>query len=48
MFQDMFNYIPSEIVGMVYGYASGMGTVVENPALMARAYDLGQRLGARS
>jgi multimeric flavodoxin WrbA len=46
MFQDAFNYVPSELVGMVYGYASGVGSVIENRELMARAFELGRRLGA--
>ena len=48
MFQDAFNYVPSEMVGLVYGYASGIGAVVENKDLMARAYDLGKKLGTAS
>ncbi len=46
MFQDTFNYIPAEIVGMVYGSASGVGAVVENKDLMAQAYELGRKLAA--
>ena len=46
MFQDTFNYIPAEIVGIVYGYASGEGAVVENKDLMAKAYELGRKLAA--
>ncbi len=46
MFQDTFNYIPAEIVGMVYGYASGEGAVAENRDLMAKAYELGRKLAA--
>jgi hypothetical protein len=48
MFQDAFNYVPSEMVDMVYGYASGAGAVVENKALMTRAYNLGKKLGTAS
>jgi len=45
MFQDTFSYIPAEIVGMVYGYASGVGAVVKNTDLMDKAYELGRQLG---
>ena len=45
-FQDAFNYIPAEIVGMVYGYASGEGAIKDNQALMQRAYELGVKLGS--
>ena len=45
-FQDAFRYVGSEIVGMVYGYASGLGGVVENKKLMQDAYELGRKLGA--
>jgi multimeric flavodoxin WrbA len=45
-FQDAFNYIPAEIVGMVYGYASGAGEIRDNRALMQRAYELGVKLGS--
>lgn len=46
MFQDAFRYVSSDIVGMVYGYASGVGTVVENKELMQDACELGNKLGA--
>jgi multimeric flavodoxin WrbA len=45
-FQDIFNYIPAEIVGMVYGQASGAGEIKENRDLMAKAYELGRKLGS--
>jgi hypothetical protein len=45
-FQDAFNYIPAEIVGMVYGYASGEGAIKDNQALMQRAYELGVKIGS--
>ena len=44
-FQDTFRYIPAEIVGMVYGYAPGLGGVSEE--LMAKAYELGRNLVAK-
>jgi multimeric flavodoxin WrbA len=45
-FQDVFAYIPAEIVGMVYGYGSEAGEVRSNQALMAKAYALGEVLGS--
>jgi hypothetical protein len=33
-----------EIVGMVYGTANELGEVEQNPELMAKAYQLGERL----
>jgi multimeric flavodoxin WrbA len=45
-FQDTFNYIPAEIVGMVYGCASDAGEIRENPDVMEKAYELGRKLGA--
>ena len=44
-FQDVFNYIPAEIVGMVYGYGSDAGEVKNNRVVMDRAYELGAKLG---
>jgi multimeric flavodoxin WrbA len=46
-FQDIFNYIPAEIVGLVYGYGSGAGEIKKNSAVMANAYELGRKLGSR-
>jgi multimeric flavodoxin WrbA len=43
-FQDVFNYIPAEIVGMVYGYGSEAGEVMNNRVLMDQAYKLGAKL----
>jgi multimeric flavodoxin WrbA len=45
-FQDMFNYIPAEIVGMVYGYASDAGEIRKNEDVMGKAYELGKKLGS--
>jgi multimeric flavodoxin WrbA len=45
-FQDGFNYIGAQIVGMVYGSASAAGEIQENADLTARAYALGQELSA--
>ena len=44
-YQDMFNYIPAEIVGIVYGYASDAGEIRQNEDVMEEAYKLGQKLG---
>jgi len=43
-FQDSFNYIGAEIVGMVYGAASKAGEIRSNRALMAKALELGKAL----
>ena len=45
-FQDVFNYIPAEIVGIVYGYGSEAGEIRENQDVMEEAYELGRRLGS--
>lgn len=44
-FQDMFRYIGSEIVGMVYGSALAPGEISSNKELMKQAFDLGKKLG---
>jgi multimeric flavodoxin WrbA len=46
MFQDAFDYVSAEIVGIVYGYAPSEGGIEKNRALMDKAYDLGWRLAA--
>jgi multimeric flavodoxin WrbA len=43
-FQDAYNYIGAEIVGMVYGSASDPGEIRGNQAVMDEAYQLGRRL----
>jgi len=45
-FQAMFRYLQAEIVGMVYGTALEIGDAEKQPALIERAYKLGQRLGS--
>jgi multimeric flavodoxin WrbA len=45
-FQDAFNYIGAEIVGMVYGSASKPGEIKNNRDLMEKAYQLGKQLGS--
>ena len=44
-FQDAFNYVGAEIVGMIYGSASEAGEIRNNRDLMERAYKLGKQLG---
>jgi multimeric flavodoxin WrbA len=48
MFQDVFSYIPAEIVGIVYGCASEAGEIEQDSSLMAKAYELGQKLGSEA
>ncbi len=43
-FQDSFNYVGAEIVGMVHGPASKPGEVRNNSGLMSKAAELGRRL----
>lgn len=45
-FQDVFNYIPAEIVGLVYGYASDADQIGDSRDVMQRAYELGRKLGS--
>jgi len=45
-FQDGFRFIGAEIAGFVYGSASAPGDIRSDTAAMARAYDLGTRLGS--
>lgn len=44
-FQSMARYIGFEIKGMVYGTASDVGDVQQQPELMRKAFQLGQDLG---
>ena len=44
MFQDMFNYIPAEIVGFVYGSALDSGAIREQDDVMLKASELGSKL----
>jgi multimeric flavodoxin WrbA len=46
-FQDAFNYVGAEVVGMVYGSASEAGEIAGNRDLMGEAYELGKKLGSR-
>jgi multimeric flavodoxin WrbA len=45
-FQDMFNYVGAEIVGMVYGSARMPGEIKRNKKLMDSAFQLGVKLAA--
>ena len=45
-FQDIFRYLDSPIVGMVYGSAYEAGVIRDNLELMDKAYDLGKQLGS--
>jgi len=45
-FQDAFNYVGAEIVGMVYGSASEAGEIRNSRDLMEKAYQLGKQLGS--
>ncbi|MBW2056609.1 MAG: flavodoxin family protein [Deltaproteobacteria bacterium] len=45
-FQDAFNYVGAEIVGMVYGSATEAGEIKNNQELMEKAYALGKQLGS--
>ena len=44
MFQDIFRYVPAEIVDIVYGYAMDEGEIKKNAEVMQRAFDLGTKL----
>ena len=44
MFQDAFGFIGAEIVGIVYGSASGAGDIRSNQKAMDEAKDLGRKL----
>ncbi len=43
-FQDIFAYIGSPIIGMVYGSASKAGEIKANRDLMGKAYKMGEQL----
>jgi multimeric flavodoxin WrbA len=45
-FQDAFNYVGAEIVGMIYGSASEAGEIRNNRDLMEKAYELGKRIAS--
>jgi hypothetical protein len=41
----MLGYIQAHIVGIVYGTANEEGDVLNQPALLRKAYQLGMELG---
>lgn len=43
-FQDMFDYVPSEIVGFVYGRAGDPGEIRDQDDVMDKAIELGKEL----
>ena len=43
-FQDAYNYVGAEIVGIVYGSASEPGEIKSNKDVMNDAFELGKRL----
>jgi len=45
-FQDAYNYIGAEIVGMVYGSADKAGEIRNSSRLMAEAKELGVKIGS--
>lgn len=45
-FQDMYNYIPAEIVGFVYGTALDRGAIRKQDDVMMKASDLGSKLAS--
>ena len=46
-FQDAFNYVGAEIIGMVYGSAEKAGEIKSNSRLMQRAEELGKKLAGK-
>jgi len=44
--QDMCRYIEANIAGIVYGSATKEGEIQNQPSLLEKAYQLGQKLGA--
>jgi len=45
-FQDTFDYIPAEIVDVVYGSALEAGEIQKNREVMEKAYELGKKLAS--
>ena len=46
-FQDSFNYVGANIIGMVYGSANEAGEITSNVNLMQQAESLGKKLANR-
>ena len=47
-FQDMCRYLHADLAGMVYGTASQAGEMRQQPDLLEKAYQLGQKLASSS
>jgi len=45
-FQDTFNFIGAELVGMVYGSALDAGEIRNNAQVMKEAFEMGKKLGS--
>lgn len=45
-FESLTRYIGMEIAGMVYGTADKLGDVEKQPELMAKAFELGEKIAA--
>jgi len=45
-FQDICRYLRAQIAGIVYGSAGDAGAIQQQPALLEKAYKLGQKLGS--
>ena len=46
-FQDSFNYVGADIIGMIYGSAHEAGEITSNLNLMQQAESLGKKLASR-
>jgi multimeric flavodoxin WrbA len=47
-FQDICRYLQAQNAGIVYGSANDAGAIEQQPALLEKAYKLGQKLGSAS
>jgi len=47
-FQDAFNYVGANIIGMIYGSAEKVGEIKTNRELMSKAYQLGKQLASEA
>jgi len=45
-FQDITRYLKAEIVGIVYGTANKEGDILNQPEILKRAYQLGEKLAS--
>ena len=46
-FQDIYDYVKADLVGMVYGSTGSVCEVKDNEELLQRAYELGKSLANR-